>query len=140
MVEEVKLEREVSQIPGQRPRCIPCSNWIENWYFIYTFTYYKIVRFCWKTFLMFHATSSFCKQERLMRWSRYHLELDVDLSKRNSVSLNSFCNPKSNIKKYIEISRLKSKEETKHIVDYNRNLENEKLYKSSNQIYCLLHL
>ena len=70
----------------------------------------------------------------------YHLELDADLSKRNSVSLYSFDNPKSNIKKYIEISRLKSKEETKHTVDYNRNLENEKLYKSSNQIYCLLHL
>ena len=70
----------------------------------------------------------------------YHLELDADLSKRNSVSLYSFDNPKSNIKKYIEISLLKSKEEIKHTVEYNRNLENEKLYKSSDQIYCSRHL
>ena len=43
-------------------------------------------------------------------------------------------------KKYNEISRLKSKEETKPTLDYNRNLENELLYKSSNQNYHFLHL
>ena len=69
----------------------------------------------------------------------YHPEWDADLTKRNSV-LYSFDNPKSNVKIYIEISLPKSKEETQHTGDHNKNRENGKLYNSTDQIYYSLHL